>query len=99
VVETVGDGDREFIADVGSDQRRGDARAVREGARQSATQVDGFRLAVNDAVTVRPVCGRAASAAAMAGSRLVVAGLAERPQPASANPPATVAATNARRLR
>ena len=60
------------------------------------------RCGVSEAVTVRPVCGRAASVATMAASR-DVGGLAaeplERAQPASANPPATAAATNARRLR
>ena len=56
---------------------------------------------VNDAVTVRPVCGRAASAAAMAAAMEAVwlaAGLVERPQAASANPPVMAAATNVRRL-
>ena len=42
--EAIVHGDRQLVADVGPNQRAGNAVAVGEGARQSAAQVDGGRL-------------------------------------------------------
>jgi len=44
VIEPVGDGNREFVADVGADQWARDGIAGGQGLRQGAAQVDGGPL-------------------------------------------------------
>ncbi len=104
VIEAIVDGDRNLVPpDIGPNQRTGNLVVVGQGARLGAAEVDvGRPPGIKRAVTVLPVCGRAASAAVMASDMLGLLGApagVERLHATNAAPPRTLAARNPRRVR